>query len=437
MLDAIFRPEWERVLGLLADDMLVPALREVTLALDVYRTYGDTPADRVRFDRAAAGLTSHTANALARRLLTAAPSALATRWRQLSGPVMAKGHEDTACYRYPALLAQNEVGGDPGADERDATTRFHRLAAGYGGLIATSTHDSKRSEDVRARLSVLSERSQAFETALRRWHVLVGPASGVTPAELRLVAQTLLGAWPMHDSELPEFATRVGDYLTKALREAKQASNWISPNDSHEHAVIDCALATIANDGKLFHDAFGPLVDEVMFFGALNSLATLTWKLGMPGTPDVYRGSELWDLTLVDPDNRRPVDFDRRRRLLAEIERYDDAALLTDWRSGAVKMRVTAEGLRARREHPELFLRGEYVPLDAPAGVFAFARRLDDEWAVAVAPRFATRITTCGVWPTGAAVWGDAALNLPDERHTEIALADALGSLPVALVVVS
>jgi (1->4)-alpha-D-glucan 1-alpha-D-glucosylmutase len=435
VLDTSFTAEWDRLLDLLADDMLVPALREVTLALDVYRTYADTPADRAHFARAAGGLTARTAEALAARLLTGSPSGLATRWRQLSGPVMAKGHEDTACYRYPALLAQNEVGGNPGADERDAVERFHRLAAGYGGLIATSTHDSKRSEDVRARLAVLSERSPAFETALRRWRVLVEPDPRVTPPELRFVAQTLLGAWPLEASGLPEFATRVDDYLTKALREAKQSSNWISPNEAHERAVIDCALATIDNDGKLFHDAFGPLVDEVMFFGALNSLAMLTWKLGMPGTPDVYRGSELWDLTLVDPDNRRPVDFDRRRTLLAEHERADARALLRDWRSGAVKLHVTASGLHARRERRELFARGEYVPLDTPPGVFAFARRLGDEWAVAVAPRFATRITTCGVWPIGTEAWGDAVLTLPDARHTEISLADTLRTLPVALVV--
>jgi (1->4)-alpha-D-glucan 1-alpha-D-glucosylmutase len=435
VLDAIFRREWERVLDLLADDMLVPALREVTLALDVYRTYADTPEDRMRFDRAADDLTPHTAAALRDRLLTRAPSGLATRWRQLSGPVMAKGHEDTACYRYPALLAQNEVGGNPGADVRDATRRFHGLAAGYGGLIGTSTHDSKRSEDVRARLCVLSERGPAFESALRRWRVLVDPAPVVTPTELRFVAQTLLGAWPLHPSELPEFATRIGDYLTKALREAKQSSNWITPNEAHERAVIDCALATIADGGRLFHDAFGPLVDEVEFFGALNSLAMLTWKLGMPGTPDVYRGSELWQLTLVDPDNRRPVDFDRRRRVLDDIEGTDETALLTDWRSGAVKLRVTANGLRARREHPDLFRRGEYVPLEAPAGLFAFARRLDDAWAVAVAPRFATRITTCGTWPIGADAWGDAVLSLPDAHDTEIPLAEALATLPCALLV--
>ncbi len=435
VLDASFRPEWEHLLALLADDMLAPALRAVTLALDVYRTYGDGPEDRARFDRAASGLTAHTAAALRDRLLTSIPSGLATRWRQLTGPVKAKGHEDTACYRYPALLAQNEVGSDPGASERDARERFDRLARGHGGLIATSTHDSKRSEDVRARLCVLSERSEAFETAFRRWRVLLRPAPEVTPAELRFVAQTLLGAWPFTTVELPSFATRIAEYLTKALREAKQSSSWAHPDDAHERAVIECARATIADDGALLHAAFGPLVDEVMFFGALNSLSMLTWKLGMPGTPDIYRGCEIWDLTLVDPDNRRRVDFDTRGKQLAALEHTDDATLLTEWRSGAIKLRVTADGLRARREHPDLFLHGEYVPLAAPRGVLAFGRRLDDSWVVAIAPRLATQVTTYGRWPTGPDVWGDGVVTLPDAHRTEIRVADALATLPVALVV--
>ena len=201
--------------------------------------------------------------------------------------------------------------------------------------------------------------------------------------------------------------------------------------------MIACAQRSVENDGRLLHDAFGDLVDEVMFFGALNSLAMLTWKLAMPGTPDIYRGCELWDFSLVDPDNRRPVDFDRRRRMLDELDRpdLDAAALLDDWRSGAIKMHVTVSGLRARREHPDLFLRGDYVPLEAPTGTFAFARHLDGVWAVAVAPRLATGVTMCGRWPVGTATWGDATLSLPDGRHTEIRLADLLGTLPVALVV--
>ena len=435
VFDNVFQPEWRRVVELLGERTLVHPLRALTIALDVYRTYGDTYEDRLRFDRAAAALDPADAAALEKLLVTHSHAELPTRWRQLSGPVMAKGREDTASYRYPALLAQNEVGSDPGERVRDAPTRFDKLARGYRGLIATSTHDSKRSEDVRARICVLSERPAHFEAGFDQWCELVEPDRGVSRAELRFVAQTLLGAWPLQLDEAPSFASRIADYLTKALREAKQATNWISPDERHENAVIDCARRTIANAGSVLYDAFGTLVDDVMFFGALNSLSMLTWKLGMPGTPDIYRGSELWDLSLVDPDNRRPVDFDARERCLDLLEYRGPDELLRDWRSGAVKMQVTASGLRARRRHRDLFVRGAYVPLDAPSGIFAFARQLGDAWAVAIAPRLSTRVTTHGHWPIGSETWGDAAITLPDAAHTEIRLADALQALPVALLV--
>jgi (1->4)-alpha-D-glucan 1-alpha-D-glucosylmutase len=438
VLDTLFSPEWNRLRKVLDDDGLARDLRALTLGLDVYRLYDDSPEDEKRFGRASAGLDARSADALRTRLLGDPRAELATRWQQLTGPVMAKGHEDTACYRYPALLAQNDVGGDPGATAHDAVERFHELARSYRGLVGTSTHDSKRSEDVRARLCVLSERSAVFASGLDRWRRLVEPAPDVTPVESRFVAQTLLGAWPLAAADLAAFGDRIDGYLTKALREAKEQSNWLAPNEDHERRVIDCARRTIADDGRILHEAFGALVEEVEFFGALNSLSMLTWKLAMPGTPDIYRGCELWDLSLVDPDNRRPVDFDMRRRALDQLDgpdRVGEDELLRDWRSGAIKLHVTASGLRARRVHPELFGRGDYVPLDAPDGLLAFARHLDGSWAVAIAPRLATRITEVGRWPLGATTWGDAALVLPDAAGTEIRIADALGALPVALLV--
>ncbi len=280
---------------------------------------------------------------------------------------------------------------------------------------------------------MLSERSVEFEHGLRRWRDLVDPAPDVTAIESRFVAQTLLGAWPLTDAELPAFTTRVQAYLTKALREAKQSTSWTRPDEDHERRVIACALRSIRGDAV--RHAFGTLVDDVMFFGALGSLAVLTWKLGLPGTPDVYRGCELWDFSLVDPDNRRPVDFDLRRDVLDRIADDDPDGLLTDWRSGAIKMHVTARGLRARRDYPDLFLRGDYIPLDAPPGVLAYARQLDGAWAVAIAPRLVAATTPCGRWPIGREVWGDATVTLPDTDRTTIALAEALDRLPVALVV--
>ncbi|MDQ1475912.1 MAG: (1-_4)-alpha-D-glucan 1-alpha-D-glucosylmutase [Actinomycetota bacterium] len=438
VLDRLFQPEWTRVRELLGADELVPALRVVTLGLDVYRTYGDSPEDEKRCTRATSGVDPQTGEALRAVLLGNPRSELSTRWQQLTGPVMAKGHEDTACYRYPALLAQNEVGGDPGWTAHDAIDRFHQLADGYRGLIGTSTHDSKRSEDVRARLCALSERPEAFAIGVDRWRDLVEPAPDVTAVESRFVAQTLLGAWPLASGELPAFRTRMAEYLTKALREAKEKTNWLVPDEEHERRVIELAERTIADDGRLLHDAFGRLVEEVMFFGALNSLSMLTWKLAMPGTPDIYRGCELWDLSLVDPDNRRPVDFEARTRVLRRLDGSQPVGedeLLRDWRSGAIKMHVTASGLRARRAFPELFGRGEYAPVEGPENVLAFARHLGDAWAVAIAPRFGTQITRVGEWPLGADAWGDSTLVVPDPARTEIRLADALSDLPVALVV--
>jgi (1->4)-alpha-D-glucan 1-alpha-D-glucosylmutase len=435
VLRELFRPAWTQLIELLDDRQWTDSLRALTVALGVYRVYDHSPQDRMQFERAAATLTADARVALGARLVSGAPTELSTRWRQLTGAVMAKGHEDTACYRYPALLAQNEVGGDPGADVHDAASQFHALAGRHRGLVGTSTHDSKRSEDVRARMCVLSERSAEFEAGLARWRDLVEPAAGVTATELRFLAQTLLGSWPFDADELNEYTGRIAGYMRKALREAKQKTGWIRPDEPHESAVIDCVSRTIADRGRLLRDAFGSLVDDVMFFGAVNSLAALTWKLAMPGTPDIYRGNELWDFSLVDPDNRRPVDFTARERLLPEVQDAGSGELLDDWRSGAVKMFVTAAGLRARRENPELFRAGEYVPLNAPPGVFAFARRHGDDWAVAIAPRLATRVTSCGRWPIGPETWGDAVLSIPDGRRTEIALADALGSLPVALLV--
>ncbi len=412
VLDHSFAREWSRVVEMLDDPSLPARLRDVTVALPVYREYD------------AASL---------RALLGREPAPeLSIRWQQLTGAVMAKGHEDTACYRYVGVLAQNEVGGDPGATAGDALARFHAMARSYRGLATTSTHDTKRSEDVRARLCVLSERVDEFERGLARWRSLVAPAAEVTRPELRFVAQTLLGAWPLHDDELGQFGERIESYLRKALREAKEESNWITPNEAHEQAVIACARRTIDDD--LLRRGFGSLVDDVMFFGAVNSLSVLSWKLAMPGAVDIYRGCELWDFSLVDPDNRRPVDFDRRRSLL----RTGGVPALDDWRSGAIKLHVTTAGLRARRANRELFAHGEYVQLAHPVSVFAFARRLGDQWLVAIAPRLATRVTACGEWPIGKQTWGDERVFLPADAPAEwrdgIPLAEALADLPVALI---
>jgi (1->4)-alpha-D-glucan 1-alpha-D-glucosylmutase len=477
VLRELFVPEWRRVRAALGeaavaancasdDDALATALAEVTVALDVYRTYcapDPGPSDRERIERAVARVRSRgTADPQALHEIgtlllgdgldpVAAPAraALVTRWQQTTGAVMAKGHEDTAEYRYPALLAQAEVGDDPASLAADAPARFHaqqvdRARRGRAGMTATATHDSKRGEDVRARLAVLTERADAFEAGLARWRDAVAPQPDPAPYVTRFVAQTLLGAWPLHDAELPEFGDRVAAYLVKARREAKDATSWLEPDERHEAAVVDLARRSVANGGRIMHETFGQLLEDVAWFGAVNGLAQLTWKLGAPGTADIYRGCESWDLSLVDPDNRRAVDFDARRTMLQQ--RSDD------WRSGAMKLHMTAAGLRARREHRHLFRDGDYVALHVVGDpVLAFARRNEGRWAIACAPRLPTRLAAREHLPVGVEVWHDLALPLPPDAprtwqnvYTDggvttsgdaLLLAGVLDRLPAALLV--
>jgi (1->4)-alpha-D-glucan 1-alpha-D-glucosylmutase len=481
VLDELFEPEWERVSRLLVDTAkaagvdtdlaaLVDALATATLAMRVYRTYvNDGPAvgdDRRRIEEACDD------PALRRILLgddlpdgAREPRARLLRaWQQLSGPVMAKGHEDTACYRYPVLLAQSEVGGNPGDPVVDAVEDFHgrvaqRHARGERGLNASSTHDTKRSEDVRARLVVLSERPSEFETAFAQWRADL-ETPGVAAGEYRFVAQTLLGAWPLDPTELPSFADRMREYLTKALREAKQQTSWLDPDEDHEAAVISLAQRSIADAGRVFLGTFGGLLDVVAFHGACNALSQLVVKLALPGVCDVYQGTELWDLHLVDPDNRRPVAYDDRHTMLRGLDGNGDtdrmcASLRLGWRSGAIKLFVTSRGLRARRDHHDLFVDGEYVPLSVvgayAAHVVAFARRHGDEWALAAVPRLTTQLTRPPLFPVGRDVWADTAVVLPAGAPGEwndvlcgatftsadgaVPVATLLDRLPVALLV--
>jgi (1->4)-alpha-D-glucan 1-alpha-D-glucosylmutase len=253
---------------------------------------------------------------------------LARRWQQLTGPVMAKGHEDTACYRYPVLVSQCEVGSDPSGDAVGAVARLHAAVAtccARSGLIATATHDTKRGEGTRARLAALSECADEFEAALAVWREAERAACReVASADQRFVAQTLLGAWPLDDTPendvvRHEYAQRIAGYLRKALREAKLRTSWLEPNETYEQTVIDAARAAI-EPASAFRRAVASLRPPLELAGAVNELAQLVLKVALPGIPDVYRGCESWDLSLVDPDNRRPVDHDS---LAAALEAND------------------------------------------------------------------------------------------------------------------
>jgi (1->4)-alpha-D-glucan 1-alpha-D-glucosylmutase len=359
-------------------------LARATLALPVYRTYVDDhgvrPADAARI--AAAADSPTLAAALTRTGPDVDPE-LVLGWQQLTGPVTAKGREDTAFYRYAPLLARCEVGADPDDPLTDPVAALHdrnrrRLARRRRGLTATSTHDTKRSEDTRARIAALSELTDGYHAALASWRAHVAPDLG--PLEARLTVQHLLGAWPATGlAAAPErdvrFAERIATMLRKSLRETKLHTTWADPEPDYERSVVDVACRTIVDGSFLEH--FGGLLDEAVALGAEHALALTVLKIAGPGIPDFYQGSEGGMLSLVDPDNRRPIDFAALRAALDRSELGPDAL--------AVKVTVTGRALRARASMPDLFLVGDYEPLDAGAGTVAFVRRAGDRVAVVLA----------------------------------------------------
>lgn len=366
------------------------------------------------------------------------------RWQQFSGPVMAKGLEDTAFYTYNALLTMNEVGSDPLRNQPPcdaaALHRFHeeRLRCWPDTMNCTSTHDTKRSEDVRARINVITELPAAYEAAVARWMTMNAPkrtrVDGVevpTASQEMLIYQSLLGAWPLHEQELPEFRDRFLNYLRKCAREGKEYTSWVHPNEPHESALLGFADALLHPlRGREFREDFLAFQGLVEYFGAINALAQVLLKGTAPGVPDFYQGTELWNFSLVDPDNRRPVDFRERQHLLEELKHQDAEdrdALLDDlcryWKDGRIKLYLTYKMLEFRRDHAELFARGRYVALRAEgkhAGhVFAFARVCGCTWTVVAAPlQLAGSMRAGAVLATGT-FWEDTVLCLPEDAPRE------------------
>jgi (1->4)-alpha-D-glucan 1-alpha-D-glucosylmutase len=334
-------------------------------------------------------------------------------------------------------------------------------------MSALSTHDTKRSEDVRARLNVLSELPDEWERHVKRWAELNARHSTEIDGkpvpsrnEEYFIYQTLLGAWPLEPygpEEFAAFVKRVQAYMEKAMREAKVHTSWVSPSAEYE-AGVKKFLARILDEqtGGGFLRDLRPLQQRVSHLGLLNSLSQTVLRLTAPGVPDTYQGSELWDFSLVDPDNRRPVDYDRRRRMLQDLKGRVDAGfvreLLERKEDGRVKLFVTRQALICRRDHAGLFSAGQYFPCEADGAskehVFGFARRRGNEWAVVAVPRLVTGLP---------ASLGDTALLLPAEMspgvrfrnvftgeqvepaesqgRPRIRLADAFGSFPVALLI--
>jgi (1->4)-alpha-D-glucan 1-alpha-D-glucosylmutase len=437
------------------------SLVEVTACLPVYRTYtrnGEVaPRDRRYLEQAisAAKRRDSSLNPLAldfvKRVLFLDFPTVSTkelkdgwlhfvmRWQQLTGPIMAKGLEDTALYNYNPLVSMNEVGGsfEPMSVEKFHELNRARLESWPSTLNATSTHDTKRSEDVRTRISTLSEVPEQWQTWLHRWSGLnapkklsVGGQAVPDPHEEVLLYQTLLGAWPLAAEEVPDFKERLKGYTIKAAREAQVHTRWVSPDADYEKALLTFVDAILDEKaGNEFLDEFLRVQERIAYCGAMSSLAQVLLKTASPGLPDFYQGTELWDFSLVDPDNRRPVDFQKRVRLLKDLDLRKSAApgslvtdLLSNWRDGRIKLYLTSKALRFRREHKDLFLSGDYLPLTGSGSradnVIAFSRRLGDEWIVVAASRFMMNLTGPGEPLVGPRVWGTGTLNLHPEAPT-------------------
>jgi len=357
------------------------------------------------------------------------------RWQQFTGPVMAKGQEDTALYVYNPLISLNEVGTSMGPVSVEEFHRLNRerLQQWPHTMNATSTHDTKRSEDVRLRLHVLSEIPGQWATALERWRrfnhkykVNLGEIEAPEARDEVMLYQTLLGIWPLAQEEVPGLGPRLKEYLVKAVREAKVHSRWISPNPDYEKAITDFADKILASgtDNEFLPD-FLAFQRRLAYLGALNSLSQVLLKIASPGVPDFYQGTELWNLTLVDPDNRRAVDFQKRRFYLDEVKDLESkkpkdmlADLLSRWRDGRIKLYLTYKALNFRRQNLELFQTGDYLPIGASGPhkdrVVAFARRRGQTWALVVVPRLLAKLVEAGSeeGPLGSGTWGQTGLIL-------------------------
>jgi (1->4)-alpha-D-glucan 1-alpha-D-glucosylmutase len=367
----------------------------------------------------------------------------AMKFQQFSAPVMAKGVEDTAFYRYHRLTSLNDVGGDPrrfgiSVAAFHAATR-ERAAHWPHSMLATSTHDSKRSEDVRARLNVISEMPDKWDAILQRWSRLnrgrkfdVDCIEAPSRNDEVLLYQTLIGTWPLvvpDEAGLIDYRTRIDAYMIKALREAKEHTSWIKVNTDYENAMRSFVEAVLMpGETNLFLADFELLVQPIAHFGLLNSLAQTLIKLASPGVPDIYQGCELWQFNLVDPDNRRPVDFVRRQELLAEVKALAGAPpeqwpqrlrpLLADMSDGRIKLYLVWQCLAQRERWPDLFRDGDYLPLtvtgERAAHVCVFARSYGNRALIALVPRLNVGLMSeLPLLPMGLEVWGDTAVELP------------------------
>ena len=441
---------------------LAYAIREIIACFPVYRTYVN---DREPVSDRDRGFIEHAVREAKRRNPTRSPLVfdfvrdlllkkadyipeserdahlrLVAKFQQVTSPVTAKGIEDTALYIYNRLGSLNEVGGEPDRFGM-APASLHqwlgnRAAQWPHGLSATATHDTKRGEDVRARLNVLSELPGACKQATTRWaranrraRSMVEGESYPSRNEEYLIYQTLVGTWPlepMTPEDEVEYRGRIVAYMQKAMREAKVYTSWLNPSEPHERAMTRFIEAILAPDNTAFRRDFAEFQQRIARYGIYNSLAQVVVKIGAPGVPDFYQGTELWDFSLVDPDNRRPVDYAMRRTLLspfdrdmADAERGAAAAhLLAQPRDARLKLYTTATLLRFRRAYPDIFQSGGYQALKTAGAradhLFAFSRAIGGRHVLVIVPRLvASLLPDANQAPLGERVWGDTSIVLP------------------------
>jgi (1->4)-alpha-D-glucan 1-alpha-D-glucosylmutase len=463
------------------------ALQELIVHFPVYRTYisarGRSELDDVFFLQALAGARSTLSEGdwpvldylekwlggqpwrdrpvgRERKMLKHA----CVRFQQLTSPAAAKAVEDTAFYRSAVLLSRNDVGfsteqfSAPLADFHAANQQ--RLRTFPDNLLATATHDHKRGEDTRARLAVLSECADWYAAQVEHWRTLAAPlrsdASTPSAGDELILYQVLLGSWPLDlDSDdagqLADYHQRLWQWQQKALREAKLHSSWSAPNELYEQGVEAFLSRLLLEDpGQALRSAIGHAAQAIAPAGALNGLAQSLLRITVPGVPDLYQGDEFWDFSLVDPDNRRPVDFGARQRALqTPAERSE---LLLNWRDGRIKQALIGEVLSLRKVHPAVFCQGTYEPLEVVGEhaerVVAFSREHQGKRLLVVVPRGSRRLLENGVRPhVNAQIWGDTRIRLPFTAPTrnwkglfrtgavtpnkELMISAALGDFPV------
>ncbi|MFO0906528.1 MAG: malto-oligosyltrehalose synthase [Pirellulales bacterium] len=509
---------------------LTRALQEIASCFEVYRTYIEPQSVQKRdvayIDRAVDAAMQHN-RAMSRSTFDFIRKVLRLefgklddaeqqkaiqrfvgRFQQLTGPVMAKAVEDTAFYRYNRLASLNEVGGHPaqfGVSVADFHAQQLRRSPRWSySLNTTSTHDTKRSEDVRARIAVLSEVPRVWQDLVRRWmrrhrrnKTRVDGRFAPSVNSEYLLYQTLVGIWPQEAPDqdaMDSLLERVQTYMLKVAREAKVHTSWISPHAEYEAALLRFVASLLdANSNRKTLQELHAFARQVAAHGCWNSLSQLLIKIAAPGVPDLYQGTELWDDSLVDPDNRRSVDFARAAELFRTtkdqmtailkrsgangrpdvirnwlsfdasenpaVEPLEDeflAKLVADRAEGRIKQFATCLALRTRREHPELFTSGDYVPLAVrgaqAAHVVAFARQEGDQAAIIIAPRLTVAVCGFGGPPPIGDCWKDASIELPESlaakplynvytrkplplQGRSLAIAAALHNFPIALYI--